>query len=108
VNELLLALALANGADLGTACYALSLAQQQAQYVVREQNPLAGPNPSCGRLAGLKGVTTGVSMLAVVHLQRSGHPKMAKIMTFVAIAPTSIGVGFNLRAIRLLRREQGK
>jgi hypothetical protein len=102
MKPLLLALLLTHGTDAATACYGLDRAAQQSRYVVRESNPFVGE--SCAQVVTLKAITTGVSAWAVHDVHRKGHRTLAKILTVVSISPSSIGIGFNLHAIRTLRK----
>jgi hypothetical protein len=106
MKPLLLALLLTHGTDAATACYGLDRASRQTQYVVRESNPFVGE--SCGQVVTLKVGTAVASAWAVQAVHRKGHPTLAKILTVVSITPSSIGIGFNLRAIRTLRKSHNK
>ena len=102
MNELLLTIALMHGTDAATACYGLHLAPQQTAYTVTERNPFVD---TCRGVVGMKGAAAGLSMWAVHVAQKTGHPRIAKVLTFVTIAPSGVGVTFNLKTIRTLRRE---
>jgi hypothetical protein len=102
MKPLLLTLLLTHGTDAATACYGLDRAAQQTRYVVRENNPFVGE--SCGQVVTLKAGTAVASAWAVQAVHRKGHRTLAKILTVVSISPSSIGIGFNLHAIRRLRQ----
>lgn len=100
MKEILLVLGLIHGADAATACEGFRLAARQTTYTVRDRHPLIR---GCRSAVAVKAATAGLSAGALHDLRRRGHPKLARILTYVSVAPAGVGVVLNVRAIHVVR-----
>jgi len=94
---------------IGLAPYVFLIAGQAADLATTvdnyrrgytESNPLYGTQPSLGRIATVKAVETASLVVLVQVFERSGHPKLAKFMSYFGAVGGAVPAVINLRVGR--------